>query len=145
MLADMLWRKLGLLPTDPGYGYFRPHVRLFDPGWRGPLVRGNRHEITADYGNDPAGIISRLTVAVQGWCNVECDDQLQHTISTHLHSDHATEIVDMTHVKNSLAHAQQIVPDDQAAAVHFHLTLGDLIERFDKKQQHRKWFDVHEF
>ena len=59
MLADMLWRKLGLLPTDPGYGYFRPHVRLFDPGWRGPLVRGNRHEITADYGNDPVGIISR--------------------------------------------------------------------------------------
>jgi len=59
MLTDMLWRKLGLLPTDPGYGYFRPHVRLFDPGWRGPLVRGNRHEITADYGNDPVGLISR--------------------------------------------------------------------------------------
>ncbi len=59
MLADMLWRKLGLLPTDPGYGYLRPHVRLFDPGWRGPLVRGNRHEITADYGNDPVGLISR--------------------------------------------------------------------------------------
>lgn len=59
MLADMLWRKLGLLPTDPGYGYLRPHVRLFDPGWRGPLVRGTRHEITADYGSDPAGLISR--------------------------------------------------------------------------------------
>ena len=51
----------------------------------------------------------------------------------------------MTHVKNSLEHAQQIVPDDQAAAVYFHLTLGDLIERFDKKQQDRKWFDVYEF
>ena len=60
MLTDMLWRKLGLLPTDPGYGYFRPHVRLFDPGWRGPLVRGNRLEITADYGNDPIGLISRV-------------------------------------------------------------------------------------
>ncbi|DBB16176.1 TPA: hypothetical protein ACH3X3_015173 [Trebouxia sp. C0006] len=152
MLTDMLWRKLGLLPTDPGYGYFRPHVRLFDPGWRGPLVRGNRLEITADYGNDPIGLISRvikkigpLTTAVQGWCNVECDDQLQHTISTHLDSDHATQSVDMTHVKNSLAHAQQVVPDNQAAAVCFHLTLGDLIEKFDKKQQNRKWFDVYEF
>ena len=87
----------------------------------------------------------RLTVAVQGWCNVECDDQLQHTISTHLHSDFATESVDMTHVKNSLAHAQQIVPDDQAAALYFHLTLEDLIERFDKKHQNCKWFDVYEF
>ncbi len=87
----------------------------------------------------------RLTIAVQGWCNVECDDQLQHTISTHLDSDHATESVDMTHVKNSLEHAQQVLPDDQAAAVYFHLTLGDLIERFDKKQQNRKWFDVYEF
>ena len=75
---------------------------------------------------------------------MECD-QLQHTISTHLDSDHATESVDMTHVKKSLAHAQQMVPDDQAAAVYFHLTLGDLIERSDKKQQHRKWFDVYEF
>ena len=87
----------------------------------------------------------RLTTAVQGWCNVECDDQLQHTISTHLDSDHAIQSVDMTHVKNSLAHAQQVVPDNQAAAVCFHLTLGDLIEKFDKKQQNRKWFDVYEF
>ncbi|DBA69435.1 TPA: hypothetical protein ACH3X2_012845 [Trebouxia sp. C0005] len=59
MLADMLWRQVGLLPTDPGYGYFRPHVRLFNAGWRGPLIRGSRHEITADHGNDPVGLISR--------------------------------------------------------------------------------------
>lgn len=54
---------------------------------------------------------------------LECDDQLQHTISTHLHSDHAIESVDLTPVKNSLEHAQEIVPDDQAAAVYCHLTL----------------------
>lgn len=87
----------------------------------------------------------RLTVAVQGWCNVECDDQLQHTISTHLHSDYASESVDMSHVKNSLEQTQQVVPDDQATAVYFHLTLGDLLERFDKKQQDRRWFDVYNF
>ena len=86
----------------------------------------------------------RLTIALQSWCNVECDDQLQHTISTHLDSNHAIESVDMTHVKNSLAHSQQILPGNQAAAVYFHLMLGDLIERFDKKQQDRKWFDVYE-
>ncbi len=62
MLADMLWKKLGLLPTDPGYGFFRPHVRLFDPGWRGPIVRGTPYEMTADYGNDPVGLISRYHI-----------------------------------------------------------------------------------
>ncbi len=51
----------------------------------------------------------------------------------------------MSHVKNSLEQTQQVVPDDQATAVYFHLTLGDLLERFDKKQQDRRWFDVYNF
>ena len=42
-----------------GYGYFRPHIRLFDPGWRGPQVRGPEDENTADFGNDPIGVIER--------------------------------------------------------------------------------------
>ena len=42
-----------------GYGYLRPHVRLFDPGWRGPLVTQQSNGLVADYGNDPVGLIAR--------------------------------------------------------------------------------------
>ena len=39
MLADMaiayiFWEEFGIMATDPGYGYFRPTINLFDPGWR---------------------------------------------------------------------------------------------------------------
>lgn len=39
MLADMaiayiFWEEFGVMATDPGYGYFRPNINLFDPGWR---------------------------------------------------------------------------------------------------------------
>ncbi len=87
----------------------------------------------------------RLAVAVQGWCNVECEDQLQHTISVHLHSEYASDSVDMAHVKKSLLLANHSAPADQAAATYFHLQLADLIEKYDKQQQERKWFDVYNF
>lgn len=37
-----------------GYGYFREHIRLFDPGWR-----EFREGETLDRGNDPIGFIKR--------------------------------------------------------------------------------------
>lgn len=43
-----------------GYGYLRPHVRLFDPGWRGPALTHTANGLTADYGNDPVGLITRF-------------------------------------------------------------------------------------
>ena len=43
-----------------GYGYLRPHVRLFDPGWRGPLVTQSSTGLLADYGNDPVGLSTRF-------------------------------------------------------------------------------------
>ena len=50
---------------DPGrvllcrYGYFRPTIRLFDPGWNGLQVKGAEDENTGDNGNDPLGILDR--------------------------------------------------------------------------------------
>ena len=41
------------------YGYFRPHVRLFDPGWHGLQVKGEEDENTGDNGNDPLGVLAR--------------------------------------------------------------------------------------
>ena len=44
-----------------GYGYFRPNIRLFDPGWKGPQMKGPEDESVPamDNGNDPAGLIRR--------------------------------------------------------------------------------------
>ena len=44
-----------------GYGYLRPNIRLFDPGWKGPQMKGPEDESVPamDNGNDPAGLIRR--------------------------------------------------------------------------------------
>ena len=59
MLMGAIYSVLHTLPTDPGYGYYRPNVRLFDPGWNGLKVKGSEDESTGDNGNDPLGVISR--------------------------------------------------------------------------------------
>ena len=54
------------------YGYFRPHVRLFDPGWHGLQVKGEEDENTGDNGNDPLGVLARyvLDFAAAAPCTV---------------------------------------------------------------------------
>ena len=42
-----------------GYGFYRPQMTLFDPGWRGEQTKGSEDWGTADFGNDPMGIIDR--------------------------------------------------------------------------------------
>lgn len=42
-----------------GYGFYRPQMTLFDPGWRGEQARGPEDWGVADLGNDPMGIIDR--------------------------------------------------------------------------------------
>ena len=39
------WDKFRILPTDPGIGYYRPHIRLFDPGWRGPQAKAGSQDM----------------------------------------------------------------------------------------------------
>lgn len=59
MLAGAVHTVLGIIPTDPGYSYFRPNMRLFDPGWHGLQVKGEEDENTGDNGNDPLGVLAR--------------------------------------------------------------------------------------
>lgn len=44
---------------DAGYGFYRPQMTLFDPGWRGEQTKGPEDWGVADLGNDPMGIIDR--------------------------------------------------------------------------------------
>eukprot|EP00891_Asterochloris_glomerata_P002921 jgi/Astpho2/2921/Aster-01068 len=54
-----LWYLFKLGPTDPGYGFCRSHIQMFDPGYNGPKARGSEDEGTADYGGDPVGVLTR--------------------------------------------------------------------------------------
>ena len=51
---------LTVLP-DTGYGYYRPDVTLFDPGWRGEQTKGPEDAEwgVVDLGNDPMTIVNR--------------------------------------------------------------------------------------
>ena len=49
-----------LLTISCRYGYYRPSVRLFDPGWQGLQVKGEEDENTGDNGNDPLGVLARF-------------------------------------------------------------------------------------
>lgn len=84
-------------------------------------------------------------MAIQGWCNVECEDQLQHTISSHLDVQHASQLVDVDMVKGSTLLQDYTGPTDHIAAVYLHLQLAGVIDKYSQKQQHRRWFDTYDF
>ncbi len=43
-----------------GYGFYRPHVQMMDPGWlAGRTQRGPEDQGTQDGGNDPVGVVKR--------------------------------------------------------------------------------------
>ena len=46
-----------------GYGYYRPHVQMMDPGWLSGVrsQRGPEDQGTYDGGNDPVGVVKRYT------------------------------------------------------------------------------------
>ena len=47
--------------SSPGFGFYRPQVTLFDPGWRGEQTKGPEDSEwgVVDLGNDPATIVER--------------------------------------------------------------------------------------
>ena len=51
-IAHIFWDEFGIMATDPGYGYFRPTINLFDPGWR---LTPDGH----DMGTHAAGVMQR--------------------------------------------------------------------------------------
>lgn len=65
MLSVAIYEMVGILPTDPGYGYYRDHVQMFDPGWKGYQAKGPEdwNFDVFDKGNDPEGVLQRYTLA----------------------------------------------------------------------------------
>ena len=61
MLTVAVYEMVGILPTDPGYGYYRDHVQMFDPGWKGYQAKGPEdwNFDVFDKGNDPEGVLHR--------------------------------------------------------------------------------------
>ena len=84
-------------------------------------------------------------MAVQGWCDVECEDQLQHTISSHLDVQQAPQLVDLGMIKGSPLMQNFTGPSQQAAAVYLHLQMARMMEKYSQMQQHRQWFDTYDF
>lgn len=111
LISRGIWHKMGIAPTDPGYGYCRPHIQMFDPGWRGYRARGPEDAGTADGGADSTGLIARSlqglllmqahrTVKVPAChrmelyladaCDDVCRDQVAHTLSVHVRGKYAS-------------------------------------------------------
>ena len=66
MLTTAIYEMTGILPTDPGYGYYRDHVQMFDPGWKGYQTKGPEdwNFDVFDKGNDPEGVLQRYIAAL---------------------------------------------------------------------------------
>ncbi|DBA84620.1 TPA: hypothetical protein ACH3X2_006195 [Trebouxia sp. C0005] len=140
MLMGALHNVLGIIPTDPGYGYFRPTIRLFDPGWNGLQVKGAEDENTGDNGNDPLGILDRLESALQGECSHECEDQLQHTISVHLRTRYLASELDQEEVASHVQGYEGSL--DHKPAVYLHHKFAELWTQYNQARSSRSWFDV---
>jgi hypothetical protein len=139
MIAEVVANNFGIYFTDPGYTYFRPHLsQSFDPGWRGPQVRGPEDANTADFGNDPIGLIERMEVALKGWCTAECEEQLQHTLTTHLRSRYAKADVNVEEVQGAME--DYTGPEKHQAAVFLHYRLAELIDQYSEARKTRTWF-----
>lgn len=76
---------------------------------------------------------------------MECEDQLQHTISSHLNAQHASQHVDMSMIKADAQLQNFPGPAQLTAAIYLHLQLAGLMEKYSQKQRHRKWFDTYDF
>ncbi|KAK9864797.1 hypothetical protein WJX84_005872 [Apatococcus fuscideae] len=128
MITQVMWDLFKTLPTDPGFGFYRDHVQMFDPGWRGERVRGPEDAGTVDLGNDPAGILERYESAAKQRCNGKCIEQLDHVITSHLRSRYAKDDVEIGAVKAAMPHYKG--PFDLLPAVFFHERLANATHKY---------------
>lgn len=120
-----------ILPTDPGYGFYRPQMTLFDPGWRGEQTKGSEDWGTADFGNDPMGIIDRLHYSLtKGHCSKDCEDSLQHMLTTHIRSRYAVGDV----LPEEVANFTYGGPDEHRATVYLQYKLATMFDDYMAKK-----------
>ncbi|DBB15395.1 TPA: hypothetical protein ACH3X3_003627 [Trebouxia sp. C0006] len=131
MLTVAIYEMTGILPTDPGYGYYRDHVQMFDPGWKGYQTKGPEdwNFDVFDKGNDPEGVLQRLQTAVHGGdCDSECDDQLQHLVSVHIRSRYSQEYA----VNANDTDFRHVGPEHHRPASYMHFALDKWYMKFRK-------------
>ena len=73
-----------------GYGYFRKHIRMFDPGWQGAQVKGIEDEDTQDHGNDPVGVLERCECLSSAWLSA----------TTSAWGNHGSTLLPLFHLKD---------------------------------------------
>ncbi|KAL3137758.1 hypothetical protein ABBQ38_005021 [Trebouxia sp. C0009 RCD-2024] len=124
-----VYQEAGLLPTDPGYGYYRPNITLFDPGWRGEQTKGPEDSEwgVVDLGNDPTAIVDKLQRAVtEGECGKDCEDSLQHMLTTHIRARY----VDNNGLPNNMTSESHAVQHQHQATVKLQQRLSSLFQQY---------------
>lgn len=60
----LVFRVLTQCLAISGYGYYRPNITLFDPGWRGEQTKGPEDSEwgVVDLGNDPTAIVDKYAL-----------------------------------------------------------------------------------
>ncbi|KAK9799721.1 hypothetical protein WJX73_004054 [Symbiochloris irregularis] len=139
--TDIVWDKMRVLPTDPGPGYFRRHVRLFDPGWRGPQAKAGAQDAgTEDWGNDPPGLITRFQDALEGRADAETIEALDWVVTSHIRSRFSSADVSPDKVDEMVAQEPVLAaaPDKLQPPAYMHFKLGQLGQAYAQMKASKK-------
>lgn len=131
-ITRAIWNVMGIGPTDPGPGYCRPNVQVFDPGFRGYRARGAEDAYTGDGGADPTGVIARLELLLDGRCDAECQEGITHLVSVHVKSKYAA--ADFLGGEVDKQSAEDMQPNFRVAT-YLIRRLGVMFERVARKQR----------
>ncbi|KAL0032673.1 hypothetical protein WJX79_002223 [Trebouxia sp. C0005] len=128
MFTLTVWHMMGTPPTDPGYGFYRPHIQMMDPGWlAGRTQRGPEDQGTRDGGNDPVGVVKRFQQALHGGVDEDTREQLDHILTVHFRGRYAA--VDVTTL--SPEHEDKAIGTNNfKATVHLHHHMAHLYEQY---------------
>ena len=85
-------------------------------------------------------LFCRLEAALQGNCSLECEDQLQHTISVHLRTRYLASDLDQDEISAHLKDYEGSA--DHKPAVYLHHKFEALWNQYDKARLRRSWFNV---
>lgn len=137
VFSQVLFHVMEIMPTDPGYGYYRPHIQMFDPAWR-------EDDTVGSLGKHPMAVMKRFDLALHRWCSDECEDLLQHLMTVHLGSRDAADDVNFADMLPAMQSAAG--NDHLRAAAFMHQRFAALFEQYSsvRKTLHGRtpWFSV---
>ncbi|KAL3161801.1 hypothetical protein ABBQ38_008893 [Trebouxia sp. C0009 RCD-2024] len=137
VFSQVLFHVLGIMPTDPGYGYYRPHIQMFDPAWR-------EDDTVGSLGKQPVAVMKRFDLALRGQCSAECEDLLQHLMTVHLGSRDAADDINFADMLPAMQSAAG--NDHMSAAAFMHQRFATLFEQYSSARgtlhARTPWFAV---